>query len=254
MGTVKTTRKTWDPYMIIKARDMIKLLARSVPLPQAQKILADETFCDIVKIGGRVHSKERFVKRRQRLVGPNGSTLKAVELLTECFVLVQGQTVSVMGSVKGIKQVRRIIEDCFKNIHPIYHIKELMIRRELEKDPELQGENWDRFLPHFRKRSVARKKVKAKKKKTKEVFPPQPTPRKEDIQMETGEYFLDEKERQQKKLYEKRVAQAAKSAEKKRERAKDFEAPAPSKKRKHDEGGTAAGAEKSESAKELAGR
>merc|ERR1712050_560123 len=157
-----------DPYAIIKARDMIKLLARSVPLPQAQKIMEDETTCDIMKISGYTRSKERLVKRRQRLVGPNGSTLKAIELLTNCFVLVQGQTVSIMGSIKGIKQTRRIIEDCFKNIHPIYHIKELMIRRELEKDPELKNQNWDRFLPHFKKRNVKRPKVKDRKKETKE--------------------------------------------------------------------------------------
>merc|ERR1711865_529218 len=138
-------------------------------------------------------------------------------LLTGCFVLVQGQTVCIMGTIKGIKQVRRIIEDCFKNIHPIYHIKELMIRRELEKDPELKDENWDRFLPHFKKRNVQRKKQKFKKKENKGHLPPQPTPRKEDLQMETGEYFLNEQERDQKKKVEQREAQKAQSLQRKAE-------------------------------------
>ncbi|KAH7648981.1 ribosomal RNA assembly mis3 dribble KH domain [Cryptosporidium bovis] len=225
--TVRTTGKTWDPFIIIRARDMIKLLSRSVPFHQAVRILGggeddSNLGCDIIKIGHR--NKEKMIKRRQRLVGPNGSTLKAIELLTNCYILVQGQTVSAIGSYKGLKHVRRIVEDCMNNIHPVYHIKELMIKRELEKDEKLKEENWDRFLPKFKTKCIKRKTKKLTKKK-KTLFPPEPTPRKEDILLETGEYFYSELEKKNKKIRENISKQKEKRLEKSREREAVYEAP-----------------------------
>lgn len=221
--TVSTTRKTKDPYIIVKARDLMKLLSRSVPAPQAIKILDDEMQCDIIKIGNLVRNKERFVKRRQHLIGPNSSTLKALEIVTGCYILVQGNTVSAMGSFKGLKQVRRIVEDCIQNkMHPIYHIKILMMKRELAKDPSLANENWDRFLPKFKKKNVKQKKVKSKEKKPYTPFPPPQQPSKVDIELETGEYFLSGKVKSEKKWRERQEKQAAKVAESKKERDSAF--------------------------------
>ncbi|KAF2663675.1 eukaryotic type KH-domain (KH-domain type I) [Microthyrium microscopicum] len=247
--TVRTTRKTYDPAAILNARDLIKLLARSVPAPQAVKILNDGTAADIIKIRSLVGNKARFVKRRQRILGPNGTTLKALELLTECYILVQGNTVSAMGPYKGLKEVRRVVLDCMANVHPIYHIKELMIKRELAKDPELKDQSWERFLPQFKKRSLNKRrqpfKVTDKSKKVYTPFPPAQEKSKVDLQIESGEYFLGRqaKERKDKEAREDKMKE--KMEAKKQERAKDFVPPveeklAREKKRKSasgDEGG-----------------
>lgn len=223
--TVLTTRKTWDPFAIINARDLIKLLSRSIPVAQAIKILQDEMYCDIIKIKNMVRNKERFAKRRQRLIGPNGATLKAIELVTDCYIMVQGNTVSAMGGIHGLKAVRNIVTECMNNVHPIYNIKKAMIKKELMDNPELKDENWDRFLPEFKKKNVKRKKKPVIVKKEKELFPPAQTPRKEDLEMESGEYFL----KASSKAFAAKTARAEENLEKKRtrqqKRAAEFVAP-----------------------------
>ena len=174
-------------------------------------------------------NKERFVKRRQRILGPNGSTLKALELLTQTYILVQGNTVAVMGPFKGLKEVRRVVTDCMANIHPIYHIKEMMIKRELAKDPELAKENWDRFLPNYKKRTLSKRRKPLKvTDKSKKVYTPFPPPReksKVDLQIESGEYFLAKQAKERRVKEEREERQRERTRERKEEREREFVPP-----------------------------
>merc|ERR1711976_1132158 len=197
------------------------------PYEQALKVLEDDTGCDIIKIGGLVRNKDRFAKRRQRLIGPNGSTLKSIELLTKCYVLVQGNTVSALGPYQGSKQVRKIVVDTMNNVHPIYNIKSLMIKRELMKDPQLKNEKWERFLPKFEKKVLSKRKkpLKKKEKKAYTPFPPTMPDSKVDKELESGEYFLKENQRRMKKQLERKEKQAEAAVKRNEERSKSFKPP-----------------------------
>jgi ribosomal RNA assembly protein len=124
-------------------------------------------------------------------------------------------------------QVRAVVIDCMKNIHPVYHIKTMMIKRELAKDPKLANEDWSRFLPQFKKKNTSKRRTPhvVHEKKAYTPFPPAPLPRKVDLQLESGEYFLNEQQREAKKRAEKRAAAKEKSKEKQREREGEFVAP-----------------------------
>jgi ribosomal RNA assembly protein len=223
--TVSTTNTTFDPYIIIKGRDFLQLLARGISVEQAKRVLQDEIYNEIIKISSYVRKKETFVKRRERLIGPDGSTLKAIELLTGCYILIQGKTVSVIGTVTGIRDARKIIIDCMQNIHPIYNIKELMVKKELAKNKKLANESWDKYLPKFKKSKPLKKKTKKTKKKPYSPFPPEPEKSKKDLEIESGVYFLNEEQKKQIEKTETKKKQSEKVKENAKLRDEIFIAP-----------------------------
>jgi ribosomal RNA assembly protein len=147
--------------------------------------------------------------------------------------MIQGKTVVGMGSYRGLEEFRKIVEDCMRNVHPIYNIKTLMIKRELEKDSNLKNEDWDRFLPKFKKNSK-KKAPKSTEKKSKDYtpFPPAPVMSKVDIALESGEYFRSEQQKQEQKQTEKIEKQKAVANEKRLKRERLFQPPKEKKKKR----------------------
>nr|XP_027200363.1 KRR1 small subunit processome component-like [Dermatophagoides pteronyssinus] len=156
---VKTTPALKDPVAIVNARDLLRLLARSVPFHTAKNVFDDEVHCDIIKLSSFVSNNDKLARRRQRLIGPDASTLKAIELLTQCQLFIAGQTACVVGPWKGLKKCNKLITDCMKNIHPVYSLKQLMVERALAQNPAMANKDWTPYLPKYKRTLQKRRKV-----------------------------------------------------------------------------------------------
>lgn len=215
---VATNRRTRDPFIFIKGVNFARLVSRGVGVEEAMKVLEDGYFCEVVDIKRLASTEKVFEKRRERLVGPKEMTLKAIEVLTQTHVLVHGKTVSIIGGFRGVEEARQIVVDCMSNIHPMHQIKRLVEKRKLEGDPSKSSEDWDRFLPQARK-SSKRSKKKVAGRETGNM-PEDAAKRKEDIEMETGEYFVraegdsEERARARESARQKRRERKQKEAEK----------------------------------------
>lgn len=181
--SVATTDRTRDPYVIIKANDLIQLLSKGVPLEQAVLVLEDDIFGEVIPVKMLCSNEKTFERRKNRLDNPK--ILKAVELLTKCKLFISGKVVSIIGNYRGLNEAKAIVIACFENTHPAYEIKKSIIKHKLEKEGK-EGE-WDRYLPTIKK--THSKKIT--KKRISGGMPADIPQRKEDIARITGEYYAN---------------------------------------------------------------
>ncbi|EPR79614.1 Ribosomal RNA assembly protein [Spraguea lophii 42_110] len=159
--TITTMPQIEDLYMIIRARDMVQAISRGVLLETAKALLDEKNHIvsNIINIKKMVPQDSVFINRRDRLLGPNNNTLKAIKLLTKTEITVKGKSVTIIGKYTGVEEATKIVIQTMNNIHPIYQIKYLMAKKQLSMDKNKENEDWKKFLPEIKK------KIKKEKRK-----------------------------------------------------------------------------------------
>ncbi|MES1904256.1 MAG: ribosomal RNA assembly protein krr1 [Paramarteilia canceri] len=202
----------------------------------AQEIYDENTSSALVYIKRYVKDKKVFINRRNRMFGPDGMTLKAIQMITETTLIIQGGTVAIIGPERGVKNAVKIVEDVMKNVHPVFSIKELMDKKKLQKNPQDAITTINDAVSNSRKKAnkesrdrkrEIKKAMKAKALKVKEKLeqrenddddlPELPKKSKIDLQIESGEYFMNEKDKKTNYLKKKKDRQRKKISEKKEE-------------------------------------
>lgn len=178
---VSTTSRTRDPYIIIKANELIQLLGKGVTLENAVKVLEDGFMSEIIPIHMISSNRKIFERRRQRLLNPK--ILNSLELITKCHILITNKNACIVGDYRGVNDAKGVVIKCFENVHPAFELRALIIKKKLARD-SVEGD-WDRFLPKIKKTHSDRK-IRAR---ISGGMPEEIRDRKEDIEMQTGEFY-----------------------------------------------------------------
>lgn len=150
--TLSTTKNTRDPYAFIMIKSYLFCLIRGASLKASSKLFNSENTYEIVDIS--LKKKDTFINRRNRLI----RALKPIEKLSETNIFIYGKTCTIIGEYKNVRDCVKIVLSCLENKHPLYLLKELMAKRELEVRKELENVDWKELLPEVKKKIKSRKK------------------------------------------------------------------------------------------------
>ena len=135
--TITLSRKSTDPSLLLKAKDVVTAIGRGFAPEVAFRLIRneDEIFdlIDLRVIFGRSESDIKRIKGR--IIGAEGKTRKLIEELSEADVVVYGHTVGIIGSFEQAdtahNAVQMIIEGC--EHHTVYNYLQKK-RTELKKE------------------------------------------------------------------------------------------------------------------------
>jgi len=95
---------TQDPYLALKAGDIVKAVARGFSPERSMVLLNDDYYLAVLDIRDYVGKSSKHIHRiRSRLIGSDGKTRRLIEELGEVELSIYGNTVGIIGDMYSIE-------------------------------------------------------------------------------------------------------------------------------------------------------
>ena len=96
---------------LLKATSIVKAIGRGFSPEQAELLLEDDVFLEIIDLNevlGKSQSKINI--RKGRVIGKEGATRKKIEETTDTKISVYGKTIAFIGQAENIETARKAVE------------------------------------------------------------------------------------------------------------------------------------------------
>lgn len=98
---MESTEKTKDPLSVWKARDIVQAIGRGFSPQRAMSLLDDSVYLRIINLEDYGNTPNQIRRLKGRVIGQGGKTRKNIEELTDTYVTVMGNTISIIGEIEN---------------------------------------------------------------------------------------------------------------------------------------------------------
>jgi ribosomal RNA assembly protein len=98
---IETQEDTEDPLATWKARDVVQAIGRGFSPQRAFWLLDEDVYLRVISLEDYVSTPNQVRRVKGRLIGQGGKTRRNIEELTDTWVSIMGDTVSVIGELEN---------------------------------------------------------------------------------------------------------------------------------------------------------
>jgi ribosomal RNA assembly protein len=109
-GEVQIESTSDNPLGVLKAREILRAIARGFSPERAFRLLEDDQYLEIIDIRDFAQSEKALSRLKGRAIGEQGKTRRIIEEASDVYISIYGKTISLIGDAERLAIAREAIQ------------------------------------------------------------------------------------------------------------------------------------------------